>query len=367
MNFSFPMDPRYFQSKRIIITGATGSIGKACSIWLLNQGARVVMVSREMSDLISIGQDFPSQAICIQCDLSNEQEHFDLISSALEVLGGLDVLINAAGVMYENDLTTTSPREHDYLMNLNLKAAFSLIKLCTPALKVSKGSVVNLTGTWGLRPQQGMISYCMSKSGLEMLTKCLALELAPIRVNSVAPGMVKSRFLNNNLKPDEVLAAKSNYLNRNPIHRLARVDDVVKAIVFLSCRKSSKLTGESIFIDGGMNLTNSIFTHWDRIDKMNSTVAASGASGHSLISKWVEKTIGMFKRKEEDDAVVKEMAGKSNWFTNLADAHYKITDNYNKIDGEDHVLHELKQRKDEMGQIFTVEHPKPARMITDKK
>lgn len=358
----FLSTPRQFENKRIILTGATGSIGKACSIWLLNQGAKVVLVSRELSDLISIGQNFPSQAICIQCDLEKCSDHEDMVSSALEILGGLDILINAAGVMYESDLEHSSPREHDYLMNLNLKATFNITRLCTAALRSSKGVVVNLSSIWGQRPQQGMISYCMSKSGIEMLTKTLALELTPIRVNAVAPGMVKSRFLEKNMTIDVVTQIKLNYVKKNPFHRLARVDDVVKAIIFLSSRKTCKVSGETIAVDAGFGITSSIFTHWDRLGEMNCTIAPSGASGKTLISKFVENALKMFK-KNVDEGAIRDVIGKSNWSTNLADAHYKITDNYNKIDGEDHVLNELKKKKDDGGQIYTYEHPKPARLI----
>jgi NAD(P)-dependent dehydrogenase (short-subunit alcohol dehydrogenase family) len=333
-------------------------------MWLLNQGARVVLVSRELPDLIKIGQDFPSQAICIQCDISKSSDHEDMVSSALEVLGGLDILINAAGVLYENDLEHSCPREHDYLINLNLKATFNIIKLCTPSLRKSKGMVVNLSSVWGLRPQQGMVSFCISKSGVQMLTKCLALELAPVRVNAVAPGMVKSKFLEKNFKAEEVTQIKKNYLKKNPFHKLARVDDIVKAIVFLSHRKSCKVTGETLVVDGGFSITSSIFTHWDGIRDMNSTIAPSGANGKTLMKNFVEGFIGFFKKDQGEG--VRDVVGKSNWSTNLADAHFKITDNYNKIEGEDHILDDLRKKKDNEGQIYTYEHPKPARFVGKK-
>ena len=138
-------EPHYFAMKKILVTGAASGIGKACCIWLLNQGARVAMVGKEMPDLLKIGNQFPSQVVCIQSDLTIDQEHEDLINGVIENLGGLDILINAAGVIYENDLESTSPREHDYLMNINLRVAFSLSKLCIKYLKKSQGCIVNIS------------------------------------------------------------------------------------------------------------------------------------------------------------------------------------------------------------------------------
>ncbi|OMJ67740.1 hypothetical protein SteCoe_35019 [Stentor coeruleus] len=358
-------DPHYFAMKRIIITGASGGIGRACCTWLLNQGSRIAMIGREIKDLEIIGRDFPAQVICIQCDLTKESEHKDAIICALENLGGLDILINAAGVMYENDLESTSPREHDYLMSINLRAVFSLSKLCHSSLLRSQGTIINLSSEWGHRPQQGMISYCMSKAGLEMLTKSLAIEMAPIRVNAVAPGMVNTKFLNFNMRTEEVPQIKATYRSKNPLHKIARVDEIVRAIVFLASKKAAKITGQILVVDGGDQLTSSLFTHWLGAGKMNAKFLPNGADTFKQISAWFEKNIERFKKPTKNEIWVKGVAGKSNWFTNLADAHYKIGDFYNKIDGEDHVLGALVQLKDDDGHIYTAEHPKPARYMED--
>ena len=358
-------EPHYYAMKRVLITGATGGIGKACCIWLLNQGARIAMVGREMTDLINIGSGFPCQAICIQCDLTKENEHLDMVNSALENLGGLDILINVAGVIYENDLENTSCREHDYLININLRAVFNISRLCATALKRSRGCIVNLSSGWGNKPQQGMISYCMSKAGIDMLTKSLALELSPVRVNAVAPGMVHTNFLNCHLQTQEVNQIKRNYRDKNPLRRIARVDEIVKAIIFLSSNKAAKLTGEILNVDGGMHATSNFYTCWADSDKMNAKFLPNGVRPLSKLNSWIDKHIQKFKNPLKNENWVKNMIGDSNWYTNLADAHYKITEHYNKIDAEDNVLGALGQLKDVNGQIFTVENPKSARYVDD--
>ena len=207
----------------------------------------------------------------------------------------------------------------------------------------------------------------MSKSGLDMLTKCLSMELAPIRVNSVAPGMTNTKFLNS-IKTEEttkINKIKKNYANKNPLHRIARVDEIVKTIIFLCSKKAAKITGQIIKVDGGMNLTSSLFTHWDTTEKMNSKFAADGVRSLSRLNDWIDKKIQKFKHPIKNEKWVKNLIGDSNWDTNLADAHYKITDNYNKIEGEDNVLEALNQKKHVNGQIFTAENPKSARFIED--
>ena len=358
-------EPHYFAMKRVLITGATSGIGKACSIWLLNQGARVAMIGREMSDLHKIGQDFPCQAICIQCDLANDPEHLDMVASAIDNLGGLDILINSAGVIYENDLENTSCREHDYLININLRAVFNISKLCAPMLKRCHGCIVNLSSSWGTRPQQGMISYCMSKAGVDMLTRSMALELAPVRVNAVAPGMVHTNFLSYNLKTQQVSQIKNRYKQRHPMKSIARVDEIVRAIVLLCSKKAGKITGQVLVVDGGMHTTSSLFTEWRESEAMNSRFVPDGVKPLTKLSIWVDKKLERFRTPTVNESWVKNTIGESNWYTNLADAHFKITDNYNKLDGEDHVLGALGQLKHVNGQIFTVENPKSARYIDD--
>ena len=356
-------DTHYFASKRIVITGASGGIGRACCMWFLNQGARVILVGRDTNELFKIASEFPSQAICVQCDLTKETEHQYILNCVMENLDGLDILINAAGVLYENDLESTSSREHDYLMNVNLRAVFNICKLFSRILKKSSGCIVNLSSGWGLRPQQGMISYCMSKAGLNMLTKVLALELSPVRVNAIAPGMVNTKMLYKFFSTEEISNIKLAYQRKNPLHRAARVDEIIKTIVFLSSVKSSKLNGAVLSVDGGMSKTGSLFVDWDGTFNMNSKITPSSIVPFKRLTMWIDRHMERFKKPLSTGEKVKKFVGNSNWYTNLADAHCKITENYNKIEGEDNVLVDLVMKKDINGEIYTGENPKKARMM----
>ena len=147
--------------------------------------------------------------------------------------------------------------------------------------------------------------------------------------------------------------------------RIARVDEVVRAIVFLCSRKAARITGEIVVVDGGMSGTSSLYTEWRESEAMNARFAPDGVKPLTKLSIWVDKKLERFRTPVANESWVKNTIGESNWYTNLADAHFKITDNYNKLDGEDHVLGALGQLKDVNGQIFTAENPKSARYIDD--
>ena len=146
---------------------------------------------------------------------------------------------------------------------------------------------------------------------------------------------------------------------------IARVDEIVRAVVLLCSKKAGKITGQVLVVDGGMHTTSSLFTEWRESEAMNSRFVPDGVKPLTKLAIWVDKKLERFRTPTVNESWVKNTIGESNWYTNLADAHFKITDNYNKLDGEDHVLGALGQLKHVNGQIFTVENPKSARYIDD--
>jgi NAD(P)-dependent dehydrogenase (short-subunit alcohol dehydrogenase family) len=117
-------------------------------------------------------------------------------TSIVERFGGVDVLINCAGVIFSGDLETTFPQDYDFLMDINLRTPFLLTQFFMDYLRQREGCIVNVSCDKGSRPDVGILGYCMTKAGLDMLTKSSALELAPlrVRVNAVAPGMVDTNL-----------------------------------------------------------------------------------------------------------------------------------------------------------------------------
>jgi NAD(P)-dependent dehydrogenase (short-subunit alcohol dehydrogenase family) len=156
-------------------------------------------------------------------------------------MGGIDILINCAGVIFAGDLESTFPQDYDYLVDVNVRTPWLLTTFFSQCLKRSKGCIVNVSCEKGSRPEPGILGYCMTKAGLEMLTKTSALELAPfgVRVNAVAPCMVDEtnlyRYAGYNETENESL--KKRAAANIPIRRVARDEEVAKAIIFLSSEK----------------------------------------------------------------------------------------------------------------------------------
>lgn len=353
---------RYFAEKRVLVTGATSGIGRGCAIWLLNQGARVALVGRDREELETIGKKFPNQAISIECDFTSDRQQYDMVLAAIEQFGGLDILINAAGVVFEGDLESTFPQDHDYVMDINLRAVYHITHLCQSFLAKSKGCIVNVSCEWGSRPQAGMISYCMSKAGLEMLTKCLALEMAPVRVNAVAPGYTNTNlFRYCGLKEHEIDILNDRMASRNPMGRIAFPDDVVKAIMFLCSKRSNNITGQIIAVDGGQSLTSSLFVKWDKTMTMNAKFAPTGMATIPKVLGWVNEAMSKIRPHVKDEIWLQRKTELSNWTTNLADAHYKITDDYATLDKQANLIANYGMMKDDNGMIYTGENPRAAR------
>jgi hypothetical protein len=210
-----------------------------------------------------------------------------------------------------------------------------------------------------------MISYCMSKAGVEMLTKCLALELAPsgVRVNAVAPAATQTNLLKYaGFSDREEQGVYRTVGEKNPMKRTAYVDDVVKAIAFLCSKRAQSITGQVISVDGGASLTNSTFCHWDGLRTMNAKLVPTGVKTMPLLMRLVnEGFVRKWRPVERDHNWVKKQHTSSNWATHLADAHVKVTDNYSKLDKSENVLSGYEEMKAENGQIFTSENPKHAR------
>jgi len=181
--------------KKVIVTGASSGIGRATAKLFLNAGATVALVGRRESALEGAKAETTAEsgkAILLAADLADEKQCEACINQATETMGGLDVLINAAGILKSGRIEDTSLELWDEMMNINLRSVFHLMKLATAHLERSRGNIVNVSSVTGPRSFPGVLAYCVSKAALDQLTRCAALELAAkgVRVNAVNPGVV---------------------------------------------------------------------------------------------------------------------------------------------------------------------------------
>ncbi len=254
------MDIR-FENKTVLVTGATSGIGRASALAFARSGARLMLTGRNeavLADLkANINQD---EDICdtLAGDIMAENFRKKLVHAAVDRFGKLDVLVNAAGIIASGTLENTSLQDFDYMMDLNLRSVFHLMQLARPHLVETEGNIVNVSSVTGLRAFPGILAYCVSKAGLDQLTRAAALELAPqrVRVNAVNPGVVQTNLHRRSGMQEE---AYQKFLEHSqsthPLGRVGQPEEAADLILFLASDHARWITGVTCSIDGGRQLT----------------------------------------------------------------------------------------------------------------
>jgi NAD(P)-dependent dehydrogenase (short-subunit alcohol dehydrogenase family) len=240
-----------------LVTGATSGIGRATALRFASEGARVALVGRDaetLAEVARLARDAGGDAAGIRADVMNEGDARRAVDETIEHFGGLDVLVNAAGIIANGTVETTPLEDWDAMMNVNLRSVFHLMQLAVPHLEGRPGNVVNVSSVTGLRAFPGVLAYCVSKAGVDQLTRCAALELAPkgVRVNAVNPGVVVTNVHRRGGMSEENYAA---FLERSktthPLGRVGAPEEVAELILFLASDRASWITGATHSIDGG--------------------------------------------------------------------------------------------------------------------
>ncbi|MEW6210406.1 MAG: glucose 1-dehydrogenase [Acidobacteriota bacterium] len=247
------------KDKKVIITGASSGIGRATAELFLSEGASVALLGRRESALKETARSQrEGKAFVIAADLAREEESLSAFNRAVELMGGLDVMVNSAGILKSGNIENTSLELWDEMMNINLRSVFHLMKLAAPHLERTRGNIVNVSSVTGLRSFPGVLAYCVSKAALDQLTRCAALELAPkgIRVNAVNPGVVVSGLHRAGGMSDEGYAAFLQHSKTtHPLGRVGEAREVAELILFLASDRARWITGVTVSIDGGRALT----------------------------------------------------------------------------------------------------------------
>ena len=250
-----------FSGKTVIVTGATSGIGRAAAEAFGRDSASVVLVGRNeraLGEVAGAVGTSGGQAATCRVDVTSDEAPAAIVAAALADFGHIDVLVNAAGVIASGTLDATTDEVWDAMMAINLRAPFRLMRAAAPHLKDRKGAVVNVSSVNGLRSFPGVLAYCVSKAGVDHLTRCAAIELAAlgVRVNAVNPGVTVTNLHRRSGMDDAQYAA---FLERSktthPLGRPGQPDDIVGMILFLASDRASWMTGETIPIDGGRHLT----------------------------------------------------------------------------------------------------------------
>nr|ADD38528.1 3-oxoacyl-acyl-carrier-protein reductase [Lepeophtheirus salmonis] len=249
--------------KIVLITGASGGIGEGTALHFASLGSKLSLVARRKEELERVSEACKAKGaqdvIYTVQDLSSGEACSACVDETFNYYGGLDVVVNNAGVMYGQKLQEVTPEIFDHSMNLNIHSALRITQSATKYLEKSKKqpAIVNVSSIAGLRAFPGVLAYKISKAGLDQMTRCTALELISkgIRVNSVNPGVIETDLFKNAGMSDK---SSKSYLDRakktHPIGRPGRADEVAKVIAFLASDDASLIVGQTISVDGGRSV-----------------------------------------------------------------------------------------------------------------
>jgi NAD(P)-dependent dehydrogenase (short-subunit alcohol dehydrogenase family) len=249
------------QDKVVIITGATSGIGHATALKFAAEGAHVSLVARGEEKLAEVAKtirDDGGKVKTIAADVTRDEDITRVVDETVQAFGGIDVLVNAAGIIATGTIETTELDDWDYMMNINVRAPFYLMQRAMPYLVERQGNVVNVSSVTGIRAFPGVLSYCVSKAGVDQLTHCTALEMASkgVRVNAVNPGVVVTKLHRTGGMSEEAYA---NFLEHSttthPLGRVGQPEEVADLIYFLASPQAGWITGISCPIDGGRSQT----------------------------------------------------------------------------------------------------------------
>ena len=243
-------------NKVALVTGASRGIGRAIALELAASGAKVVVNYRGQQqaadEVVAAIEQAGGMATAVQADVAQSADSERLIKTTQETYGGLDILINNAGITRDNLLLRMKDDEWDAVITTNLRAVYQLTKAALrPMMKARWGRIITITSVVGLTGNAGQANYVAAKAGLIGFTKSVAREMASrgITANAVAPGYVETDITNG--LSDEI---KATALANIPIGRFGQPEDIARAVVFLASDAAGFITGQTLAVDGGMTM-----------------------------------------------------------------------------------------------------------------
>ncbi|HVB34946.1 MAG TPA: glucose 1-dehydrogenase [Patescibacteria group bacterium] len=243
--------------KVALVTGGAGGIGRALALGLSQYGARVVVASRNREAIGKAAQEIQAetgnQTLAVPVDVTDENSVGDLVKSVVAQAGTIDILVNAMGLNLKRDAFDFPMEDWNRLFNVNVQGTMIACKHVGRIFKEKKqGKIVNLSSIRGIRGLGGgNVGYSATKAAVELITKCLAIEWAPynIHVNALGPSLI---ITPGTIHIQNDPARAETYRKQVPLGRLGFPEDVIGACVFLASKASDFLTGQTIYVDGGL-------------------------------------------------------------------------------------------------------------------
>ena len=237
-----------FAGRTALVTGAAGGIGAVITRMLRAEGARVAVADRDVSAIEAEAR--------LPGDLLDPAYADGLPRAATDALGGLDIVINNAGVITRGAVTETSDTDWSLSLGVNVEAPFRICRAAIPIMAAAGGgAIVNTASCWGLRPGPSHAVYCMTKAAIASLTQCMGMDHARqgIRINAVCPNevntpMLRSGFARRGFDPDEAVAELGRTV---PLGRIAEPEDIAEVVLFLASGQARYICGSLVEVNGG--------------------------------------------------------------------------------------------------------------------
>ncbi len=251
-----------FHDRGALVTGGATGIGRAIATAFLAEGARVVIADIDRDRVFETAEQLSASGSisAMHCDVTKADQVAETVAKSNEHLGGIDVLVNDAGVITMAKTVDVTEEDWDWVMDVNAKGPFLMMKAAVPLmLERGKGSVVNIASQAGKRGYKLFAHYCASKAALILLSKGMALEVAPtLRINCICPGIVNTEMMEReyaweqDMTGEPKASIQERWMSGIPMGRFQEPEHVAGVVLFMASDDASEMTGQAINVTGGM-------------------------------------------------------------------------------------------------------------------
>ncbi len=241
--------------KRALISGAASGIGQAIAQAFAQEGAAVALADLDTARGEAAAHEIGGRALFVACDVTRAADCTQAVARTVEAFGGLDILVNAAGIIVRRSVLDLDEADWDRVMDVNAKSVYLMCRAAIPVMQAAGGgSIVNISSGWGLVGGPNAAAYCASKGAVVQLTRATAIDMGPhrIRVNCLCPGDTDTPMLREEAR--QLGQSEGTFLAQSagrPLGRIGTPEEIAQAALFLASDASSYVTGAALVVDGG--------------------------------------------------------------------------------------------------------------------